>query len=468
MKKILLPTLLLLLSATVTAQVPFGQRQLIGDSTIGVSAIYTADLDQDGDEDIISGDYYSIRWYKNNGDQTFSQPVIIVDTISYHSSKYIGIADLDGDNDNDVIAASFGYDEVSWFENDGNGNFIQEHIIQDSAIHATAICVEDLNADNHPDVITGSDSLLAVFLNDGNGNFSMHQSIKPATLEVSAIGIMDVNADGHPDIIAAFHDGNKIVIYENDGNANFGNAIIVADNIPYPNHFVISDLNNDGQKDILAHSSLDSTIVWYESGSTPNSFTEHIISTSAIKIYQVRATDLDHDGDQDVLTASYLTREIFWFENDGNGHFGPAIIIDDSVMFPTCINSADLDGDGDQDILSGASVFNTFDAAAAGNIKNNKLGEHKIYWYENKTITGVSEQEKEPFKVFPNPFKDEITIEGMAGDYDYTIMDIAGRVILKGQGQNERIKTPENMKPGLYLLMIKTTDNILTRKIIRL
>lgn len=112
MKKTLLPALLFLLSATVTAQVPFGQRQLIGDSTIGVKALYTADLDQDGDKDVISGDYYSIRWYKNNGNQTFSQPVIIVDTISYHSSKYIGIADLDGDNDNDVIAASFGYDEI--------------------------------------------------------------------------------------------------------------------------------------------------------------------------------------------------------------------------------------------------------------------------------------------------------------------------------------------------------------------
>ncbi len=468
MKKILLPALLFLLSATVTAQVPFGQKQLIGDSTVGVSAIYTADLDQDGDEDIISGDYYSIRWYKNNGDQTFSQPIIIVDTISYYSSKYIGIADLDGDNDLDVISAALFHGKISWFENDGSGNFIQEHIIQDSANYPQAFYIEDLNADNHPDVFIGSDSLLAVYLNDGNGNFSMHQSIKPATLRISAIDVMDVNTDGHPDIVAALFHGDKIVIYENDGNANFGNIIIVADNIPFPYHIDVSDINNNGQKDILAHSSLDSTIVWYESGSTPASFTEHIISNSAINIHQVRATDLDHDGDQDVLTASYSTGEIFWFENDGNGNFGPAIIIDDSVMFPTCINSADLDGDGDQDILSGASAFSTFNAATAGNIKNSKFGEHKIYWYENKTITGVSEQEKEPFKVFPNPFKDEITIEGMAGDYEYTIMDIAGRVILKGQAQNSRIKTPGNMKPGLYLLMINTTDNILTQKIMRM
>lgn len=469
MKRTLLPALLFLLSTTVTAQVPFGQRQLIGDSTVGVSAIFTADLDQDGDKDVISGDHYSIRWYKNNGDQTFSQPIIIVDTVSYYTGKYIGIADLDGDNDIDILGASNGHDIISWFENDGNGNFIQEHIIQDSAIYARAVFVEDLNADNHLDVITSSDSLLAVFLNDGNGNFSMHQSIKPATLRITAIDIMDVNTDGHPDIVVPFNDGNKIVIYENDGNANFGNSILVADNISYPNHIDVADLNNNGQKDILASLYYDSTIVWFESGNTPSSFTEHIISNSAIKIYQLHATDLDNDGDQDVLTASYLTREIFWFENDGNGNFGPAIIIDDSLMFPTCITSADLDGDGDQDILSGISAFNTFDAAAAGNnIKNSKIGEHKIYWYENKTITGVSEQEKDPFKVYPNPFKDEINIEGMAGAYDYTIMDIWGRVIFKGQMHNSRIITPENMKPGLYLLMIKTTEVISTQKIMRM
>ncbi|MFO8087198.1 MAG: T9SS type A sorting domain-containing protein [Bacteroidales bacterium] len=468
MKNFFLSALLFLLSATVVAQVTFGNKQLIGDSTVGVSAIYTADLDQDGNEDVISGEENYIRWYKNHGNSTFSSPITIVKRYYFSSSKYIGIADLDGDNDNDVIAASFDYNEISWFENDGSGNFMQEHIIQDSAIHARAICVEDLNADNYPDIITGSDSLLSVFLNNGNGNFSMQQSIRPATLKISAIDIMDVNVDGHPDIVAALYDGNKIVIYENDGNANFGNPIIVADNITSPNHLVISDINSNGQKDILASSWYDSTIVWYESGSTPALFTEHIISNSAIEIHQVRATDLDNDGDQDVLTASYLTREIFWYENDGNGNFGPAIIIDDSIMFPTCINSADLDGDGDQDILLGVSAFNTFDVAASVNIKNNKNIEHKIYWYENKTITGISEREKDQFSVFPNPFKNEITVEGIASAFDYTIMDISGRVILKGQARNGRIIELKNMKPGLYLITIKTAERISTQKILRM
>ena len=42
-------------------------------------------------------------------------------------------ADLDGDGDFDVLSASYSDDKIAWYENDGSGNFGEQQVITTSA-----------------------------------------------------------------------------------------------------------------------------------------------------------------------------------------------------------------------------------------------------------------------------------------------------------------------------------------------
>ena len=56
-------------------------------------------------------------------------------TISTSADRAYSVyaADLDGDGDFDVLSASGGDDKIAWYENDGNGNFGSQQIISTSA-----------------------------------------------------------------------------------------------------------------------------------------------------------------------------------------------------------------------------------------------------------------------------------------------------------------------------------------------
>lgn len=66
----LLPSFMLPLLASAQ---PFGPLQEIGFTTAGAESIFTADLDGDGDLDVLSasGSNDKIAWYANNGNGIF-------------------------------------------------------------------------------------------------------------------------------------------------------------------------------------------------------------------------------------------------------------------------------------------------------------------------------------------------------------------------------------------------------------
>jgi len=85
----------------------------------GACDVHAADLDGDGDPDVLSassGDD-KITWYENNGgdDPTFETRVITTDA-KWAYSVYAG--DLDGDGDLDVLSASADDKKIAWYEND--------------------------------------------------------------------------------------------------------------------------------------------------------------------------------------------------------------------------------------------------------------------------------------------------------------------------------------------------------------
>ena len=83
----------------------------------GASDVYGADMDGDGDLDIVSaasGDD-TIAWYENDGAANPSWSVANIDT-NADGARDIHVADLDGDGDLDIVSDSENDDTTAWYE----------------------------------------------------------------------------------------------------------------------------------------------------------------------------------------------------------------------------------------------------------------------------------------------------------------------------------------------------------------
>ena len=80
-------------------------------------------MDNDGDLDILSASENddTIAWYENDGaaNPTFTKAVIAT---SADNALDVQVADLDGDGDLDIVSASSLDDTIAWYENDGATN----------------------------------------------------------------------------------------------------------------------------------------------------------------------------------------------------------------------------------------------------------------------------------------------------------------------------------------------------------
>jgi len=96
----------------------------IATSADGARSVFVADMDNDGDMDILSASEEddTIAWYENDGDEddpSWTAANIITDADGANS---VFAADMDNDGDMDIVSASSNDDTIAWYENDGNAN----------------------------------------------------------------------------------------------------------------------------------------------------------------------------------------------------------------------------------------------------------------------------------------------------------------------------------------------------------
>ena|GEM_PF-899558 len=331
-------------------------EHIITNQADAATLVIAVDVDGNNSIDIISASSRDskIAWYKNDGNESFVEKIV---STSAHASENISMADIDNDGDNDFVGISHAV--AAWYENKGSNNFERHNLatnIPEIATSPPEKCsgAIDLDFDGDTDIILGFTNRLSWLQNDGNQNFSENIIINNSQ-RVEYLQIGDFNNDGDWDIVCAYVNENKISLLENLGNQNFTEKI-VSTNVNGVEYLEVVDFDNDGDLDITAAAIDGDKISWFENNGA-NSFSENIITNNLSEPEISIPVDIDLDGDYDIV--SFNKDEIVWYDNDAtNNNFNENII---SVTGTRYLRAGDIDGDGDIDLISTSNDNNRYD-----------------------------------------------------------------------------------------------------------
>ena len=162
--------------------------------------ITIADIDNDGYEDVITGGANTSVYKNTNGIITYDSTRS--SAINNGTNLMVKLVDLDNDGDLDLLSqsnsSSFG---IHWIENDGNGNFINTHIIDPNPYSVESVTVKDFDNDEDNDILISDNFDLLIYNNDSLGNFSLPSVIQDNDLSISTVYSEDFDNDGDYDII---------------------------------------------------------------------------------------------------------------------------------------------------------------------------------------------------------------------------------------------------------------------------
>jgi hypothetical protein len=319
-----------------------------------------ADIDNDGYNDIMFNTRDGFFWFKYPD----WQPFRIGEHITGEDAQ---AADLDGDGDMDVITSPVYPRGVIWWENPGSGQLADgsgwsKHVVHDS-VRAHDVLVEDINQDGRPDIVCEDGILLQ---NDADRWTLLARDRFAGMSKKEGSDTGDIDGDGDIDFLRYSSSAPyRIIWYENplpDGMIDSA----------WPKHEVgpgfevtslrTGDIDQDGRADILAAPMYDhgSGLVWFKGPEQPRESDEdwqvQVIDSTIAWVPQsnIFITDINLDGNQDLLILemeqSDTKRIAVYYNDDGKGMKWRKVLIARTGGHNA--KMGDIDNDGDPDLLN--------------------------------------------------------------------------------------------------------------------
>lgn len=241
----------------------FATPVLLGSANSSGVSIATGDVNGDGQPDLINANQGpgdpTISLFINNGGGAFQSGRVIHTGVS---PSWVTTADLNNDGRDDVIATDRGefrsetqLGDVAILLSGPGGTFGQATRIT-GFFYPSYVAAGDLNGDDNPDLVVAAedtrlgDYLLHVLIGRGDGTFNA-----PTTYETSfgpsSINIADLNGDRRVDLFVGHCCGDTSTTFlAGNGDGTFQPEVNIESGASGA-HAVITDINGDGKPDLF-------------------------------------------------------------------------------------------------------------------------------------------------------------------------------------------------------------------------
>lgn len=330
-------------------------------------SIVAADVDADGDLDVVAGNNGETnRLYLNNGSADPFNGVIgtNISSDAGHTTSVV-LADVDGDGDPDLVAGNNG--EVNrLYLNNGSAdpfNGVSGANISSDAHNTTSVVLGDVDGDGDLDLVTGNYSQnTRLYLNNGTAapfNGVSGTNISSDVNNTRAVVIGDVDGDGDLDLVAGNY-GSSSRLYLNNGTANPFNAVSginISSDVNNTRAIVLGDVDGDGTLD-LALGNEAAVNRLYRNNGAYDALTGVVgtdISSDTHSTAAIALGDVDGDGDLDIVTGNVASPNRLYLNNGTLDPFTGVVGTDISsdARYTYSIALGDVNGDGRLDVAVG-------------------------------------------------------------------------------------------------------------------
>ncbi|MFK8102707.1 MAG: FG-GAP-like repeat-containing protein, partial [Saprospiraceae bacterium] len=268
----------------------------------------------------------------------FSNQSTLLSNTDFNSGVAIGIADMNGDQLDDIIRFNQGKNLNIEYQQVANSAFSNYNFGDVHTSSEWSMCIADMDQNGYNDILVGgSYDNIKLIKSNADGSAFNSTILAESNIFLQGSNFVDIDNDGLIDIFAC-HDDAESRKYRNTGGGNFVFDASLFDATTTPtsdnsgNYASIwTDYDNDGDLDMYLSKCRggvsDPTdprrinMLFENDGN--NNYSE-VAAQANLKLgdqsWSADFADIDNDGDMDCFILNHYSLSLL-FENDGNGVF---------------------------------------------------------------------------------------------------------------------------------------------------
>jgi hypothetical protein len=321
---------------------------------IGVSDVEVADVDRDGDLDVVYAEGPPVTRL-NDGTGALGARIVSADSQGRLSAYTLEVGDLTGDGMPDVVLGDASGGRVTIAAGQGDGRFTFSSAVAGVAYQVAHLALADLTGDGRLDVLApgdldfgGVERVLAVLAGTPAGTLAAPERWNTGGASPTPV---DLDGDGVLDVVATDDAGGTVWAVRNAGRARLRAPRVTVVNQP---GFLVgsldaADVDGDGRSDVVVRLPQDVGVYRGQPGGTLGPLQRSPVPELPLG---TAFGDLDEDGRTDVVMSGD-SPNLFWSRGNGDGTFGAATVLDSrSTAAIYSVQVGDVNGDGHLDVAA--------------------------------------------------------------------------------------------------------------------